>query len=178
MNKKKLAIAALAAAVVAIAALAASNVAMTADPVATDDYEEPAPIAANDYEDPEEEELTGAGGGGWFRYDGAKNTFGFYLNSTDESMSELVLQARDLGVMVLAYQFDAVAFSYDAEEGTGSAEAWGRAWIDGVDASFHLIVEDNGHRSLDRFVLEVTTDVTHTWDVTGIAGGQIWVYLE
>jgi len=129
-------------------------------------------------QDAADEDQTGAGGGGWFKLDGAKDTFGFYLNSSDMAMSEFVLQARELGVKVQAYQFDSIAFSYDPNMGTGSAEAWGRAWVGGVDASFHLIVEDNGHRSMDRLMLEVTTDVTQVWDVSGLGGGQIWVYLE
>jgi len=148
----------------AVAALAVASVVLSAGLVVA--------------QDAADEEQSGAGGGGWFINDGAKDTFGFYLNSSDISMSEFVLQARDLGVKVQAYQFDNVAFAYDADLATGSAEAWGRAWVGGVDASFHLIVEDNGHRSMDRLMVEVTTDVTMTWDVTGLGGGQIWVYLE
>ena len=152
MNKKSYAIAALAVAGVMLSAGLA--------------------IAGDD-----DEEQTGAGGGGWFMSEGAKDTFGFYLNSTDWSMSNFVLQARDLGVKIQAYQFDNIAISYDSLNGVGSADATGRAWVGGVDASFHLIVEDNGNRTVDRLMLEVTTDVTQTWDVVGLGGGQIWVLL-
>lgn len=131
--------------------------------------------AQDDYED---EEMTGAGGGGWWKSDGAKNTFGCYLNASDIAMSEFVLQARDEGVTVHAYQFDDIVFNYDADLGTGSAEAWGYAWVDGFDVSFHLILEDNGHRSMDRLMLELTGDYGMTWDKTGLGGGQIWVYME
>jgi hypothetical protein len=126
----------------------------------------------------DEEIMTGAGGGGWFKVNEAKDTFGFYLNASDITMSELVLQARDAGVTVHAYQFDNIVFNYDATLGTGSAEAWGMAYVAGVEASFHLIVEDNGGRSLDRLMLEVSGDYTNAWDITGLGGGQIWVYLE
>ncbi len=170
MNKKKAAIAALAVAALAIVALGVNSVLMSASLVGADDVED---VAGSD-----ETVLIGAGGGGWFLAGDAKNTFGFYLNATNWSMSEFVLQARDLGVMVKAYQFDSISFAYDPDLGTGSADASGRALIGGVDASFHLIVEDNGGRSVDRLLLEVTTDVTQTWDVTGLGGGQIWVVLQ
>lgn len=148
-----------------VAALAVASVVFSAGLVVADDYTD--------------EEETGAGGGGWFMYDGAKDTFGFHLDSSDWSMSEFVLQARDAGVKVMAYQFDDIAFAYDADLGTGSADASGRAWYGGDDATFQLHVEDNGPRNLDRLVLTVTTDVIHTWDITdlGLGGGQIWVYL-
>lgn len=125
----------------ALAALAVVGVVLSAGLVIADDNGD--------------EEQTGAGGGGWFMLDGAKDTFGFYLNSSDWSMSELVLQARDVGVKVIAYEFDSISFSYDALNEVGSAEAFGRAWVGGVDASFHLLVEDNGGRSLDRLMLRL-----------------------
>lgn len=131
-------------------------------------------VVAGDYDD----EVTGAGGGGRFKYDGAKDTFRFYLNLDDWSMSELVLQARDMGIKVEAYPFDDVSSTYDAILGVGSAEAWGMAYVAGVEAMFHLIVEDNGHRSMDYLMLELSGDYTGTWEITGLGGGQIWVYLE
>jgi len=146
-----------------VAALAVASVVFSAGLVVADDNAD--------------EEETGAGGGGWFTYEGAKDTFGFHLNSSDWSMSEFVLQARDAGVKVKAYQFDNIAFEYDSDLGTGSADASGRAWIGGDDATFQLHVEDNGDRSLDCLVLTVTTDVIHTWDISSLGGGQIWVYL-
>ena len=177
MNKKPMALAALALAVVAIAAFAIGNVPVSAKLLAPDGNEGADLVAADDSEDTDEE-MNGAGGGGWFRYNEAKDTFGFYLNSTDITMSELVLQARDLGVTVHAIQFDNIVFNYDATLGTGSAEAWGMANVSGLQASFHLIVEDNGDRSVDRIALDLSGDYTGAWDVTGLGGGQIWVYLE
>ncbi len=173
MKEKKIAVAALAVAALAIIAFAVNSAVLSANLVGADDADE---VVGNDESD--EIEISGAGGGGWFLAGGAKNTFGFYLNSSDWSMSELVLQARDLGVKIEAYQFDTISFSYDSILGTGSAEAVGRALAGGVDASFHLVVEDNGDRSLDRFMLEVTTDVAQTWDIIGLGGGQIWVILQ
>jgi hypothetical protein len=149
----------------AIAALAVAGVIFSAGLVMADDLDD-------------DEMMTGAGGGGWWKNMGAKNTFGCYLDPSDMSMSEFVLQARDMGVAVHAYQFDDIVFNYDAGLGTGSAEAWGRAWVDGMDVSFHLMLEDNGHRSLDRLMLEVSGDYVGSWEITGISGGQIWVYLE
>ena len=172
MNKKRLAGSALAVLLIAIAAFAMGNVAISADLVAPEDLD-----AADDTE-MADDNLTGAGGGGWLKNEGAKNTFGFYLNATDTTMSELVLQARDVGVTVHAYQFDSVVFNYDAGLGTGSAEATGMASVAGVNATFHLVVEDNGDRSLDRFMLELSGDYAGLWDVTGLGGGQIWVFLE
>lgn len=40
-----------------------------------------------------------------------------------------------------------------------------------VQGSRRKGVQDNGDGSLDRLVLEVTTDVTQIWDVTGLGGG-------
>ena len=148
----------------AIAALAVAGVMLSAGIVIADDAEE--------------EEMTGAGGGGWWKNLDAKNTFGFYLNSSDITMSEFVLQARDMGVTVHAYQFDNIVFNYDVDFDTGSAEAWGMAYVAGVEASFHLVVEDNGHRSMDSLMLELSGDYAGTWEITGLGGGQIWVYLE
>jgi len=169
MNKRKMTLAALVVAALAIVALAVNSVVMSATIVGADN--------AEDVEDSDDTEMSGAGGGGWFMSGEAKNTFGFFLNATDFTMSEFVLQARDLGVKIKAYQFDSASFNYDPNLGTGNADASGRAWVGGVDATFHLIVEDNGDRSMDRLMLEVTTDVTQTWDITGLGGGQIWVYL-
>lgn len=126
----------------------------------------------------EDEIMTGAGGGGWWKNMQAKNTFGFYLNSSDVTMSEFVLQARDVGMTVHAYQFDNVVFNYDADLGTGWAEAWGMAYVGDTEANFHLYVEDNGHRSADRLMVELSGGITGVWDITGLKGGQIWVYLE
>jgi hypothetical protein len=148
----------------AIAALAVAGVILSAGMVVSADYDD--------------EQMTGAGGGGWWKNVGEKNTFGFYLNASDITMSEFVLQARDVGVTVHAYQFDNIVFNYDAVLGTGSAEAWGMAYVAGVEASFHLIVEDNGHRSVDRLMLELSGDYTGMWEITGLGGGQIWVYME
>ncbi len=35
-----------------------------------------------------------------------------------------------------------------------------------------------GHRSMDRLMLELSGDYVGMWDITGLSGGQIWVYLE
>jgi len=167
----------------AIAALAVAGVVFSAGLV----------VAQGD----EEEQMTGAGGGGWFMYEGAdeamyKDTFGFYLTPSEDpedwSMSELVLQARDVGITVHAYKFTSIVF------GAGSAEASGQAWIGGLDATFDLTVADNGHRSMDYLKLVVTAlddpltledeSNEYIWEVLGapgftsLGGGQIWVYLE
>jgi len=149
----------------AIAALAVAGVVLSAGLVIADDGDD-------------DEMMTGAGGGGWFKDYGAKDTFGFYLNSSDITMSEFVLQARDVDVTVHAYQFDSIVFNYDADLETGSAEAWGMAYVAGVTATFHLIVEDNGHRSVGCLMLELSGDYAGTWEITSLGGGQIWVYLE
>lgn len=125
----------------------------------------------------EEEEMTGAGGGGWFKLGEAKDTFGFYLTEDDMSMSEFVLQARDLGVTVHAYQFDSVDITYDGVSMTGSAVASGMAYVAGVEAHFELTIRDDGPRGEDDLMLVLSGDYSGTWDIHGLGGGQIWVYL-
>ena len=160
----------------AVAAMLVGNVGITALVTAPADNQDSNPVAADDY-DELDEGLTGAGGGGWFKYNGAKDTFGFYLNSSDIAMSEFVLHARDAGVTVHAIEFNSITFNYDADLGIGGAEAYGTANVSGVVATLHLIVEDNGPRSMDRLMVELSGDYSGLWDITGI-GGQIWVYLE
>ena len=159
----------------AVAALAVAGVVFSAGMVVADDY----------YDD---EEQWGAGGGGWFMYEGEdgmmyKDNFGFCLNPDNYSDSAFNLNAREMDVKVKAYQFDNMEFTYDDHNEKWTAEAWGWAYGAGLEWEFHLLVTDNGHRSMDYLWFEVTTEVddeevTLTWEVTGLGGGQIWVYYE
>ena len=151
----------------AIAALAVAGVIFSAGLVIADEADE-------------DDMMTGAGGGGWWKDDGPKITFGLYLDPGDNAMSEFVLQARDLGETVHAYQFDSVVINYNADDGTGSATASGRAYVAGADAAFTLTIVDGGDRSMDSLELVLSDGYDGHWMTpdAGLGGGQIWVYLE